>query len=131
MMDGGAETGLSSSMDGILRRCAALAAAYAVALQGLLASFALVLPAGAAAPAFAICRSAPDSPPQAPLSHNACLACLAGHCSGSAADDPRVALAIFVPIAIGLSKGPVAPLHAAPFAPRTFQHAPRAPPHVI
>jgi copper(I)-binding protein len=30
MMDGGAETGLSSSMDGMLRRCAALAAAYAV-----------------------------------------------------------------------------------------------------
>src|SRR3954454_133393 len=74
-----------------LRRCAALIAAYAIAIQAGLSAFAVAAPlASAQGAVFAICRG--DSPdPPVPIPHDPCGSCLTGHCTGAAASPDRIA----------------------------------------
>jgi hypothetical protein len=105
----------------VLRRCAALIAAYAVALQLVLSAFAAAAPPAAG---IAICRG--DSPvPAGDTAHDLCAACVA-HCLSAAAPD-RAAVALAWPavaVAVGASFSSAAwrPI------PNAREHAPRAPP---
>ena len=109
-----------------LRRCAALVAAYAVVLQAMLAAFALPTAHAGGAAAFEICRSdRADAPAQA-LPHEACVACLAGHCGATGPARTATAEAwpvIDRPDAVG-SPPDAAPARVA----RARRQAPRAPP---
>lgn len=105
----------------ILRRCAALIAAYAVALQMVLSAFAAAAPLAAG---FAICRGDNTTAPAGDIAHDPCAACVA-HCAGAAAP-ARDAVALTWP-------GGAAPAgtSSARSAPRTtphVPHSPRAPP---
>jgi len=109
-----------------LRRCAALIAAYAVALQAVLGAFAFVAPVLAGEAGTVICRSDSGTPDQ-PQTHDQCGACLAGHCAAAAAGPERLGIPAPWPIA----SMPAATLLAvafAPPAPRSQPHSPRAPP---
>lgn len=110
-----------------LRRCAALIAAYALALQAVLAAFAYSAPV-VAEPGFVICRGDAAGTPDQPQHHDQCGACLAGHCAGVAAGPDRLAIAILWPIASGPTETPAAAIAFAPSAPRTQPNPPRAPP---
>jgi hypothetical protein len=108
------------------RRCAALIAAYALALQAILSAFAL--PVHALAPSFAMCAGGADSDPAREPPHEPCSACLAGHCAGAAASPDRVAAA--PPWRLHATRMP-AKLRAATLLPlieRREPHSPRAPP---
>jgi len=112
----------------LVRRCAALAAAYAVALQLVLSAFAAVAPLALATEAgFAICRGGGDTAPAAPAAHDPCSACLA-HCTGGAAPPQRAASSLTWP------PGATPFVHsfrlaAAPSATTQARgHSPRAPP---
>jgi hypothetical protein len=109
-----------------MRRCAALIAAYALALQAIFSAF--VSPSRALTAGFEICTGGADADRAHEPAHASCSACLAGHCAGGVAGPlrnasaqpwPRVALA------------PRPDLRAAavpPSAGRHEPHAPRAPP---
>jgi len=112
----------------LLRRCAALAAAYALALQLVLSAFAAVAPLALAAEAgFAICRGDDSNTPAGPAAHDPCSACLA-HCSGTAAGPEREASPLAWPLG-ATSFVHSFTLAAAPSAAtQTREHSPRAPP---
>jgi hypothetical protein len=130
-MDGSARRGLLEIMSyaALPRRCAALIAAYAIALQALLA--AVAIPVGAA-PAgvsgWELCASAGTGSNDAPLSHEACSACLAGHCAPAAGTPPAAlatpAWAAFAAVVLSPPRPAALPAHAS----RNQAHAPRAPP---
>jgi hypothetical protein len=88
-MDGGARPPYGLAMIR-LHRFAALVAAYAIALQALLAAFAVPGPvAFAGVDAASICFSHPGSgSPQLPNHDGCCPGCISGSC-GLAADTPR------------------------------------------
>ena len=109
----------------ILRRCAALIAAYAVALQLVLSAFAAVAPLAADA-GFAICRGDNGSAPAEQSAHDPCAACLA-HCAGAAAAPDRETVAVAwpaeaVPAIMSSSNA------ALDTARQAREHSPRAPP---
>jgi hypothetical protein len=109
-----------------LHRSIALLAAYALALQAVLAAFAIAAPL-ARDEGFSICRGDGAGTPGAPTAHDQCGACLAGHCAAS--DAPaRVALAARWPAVVRITQTlpRAAPLNAAATTLRA--HAPRAPP---
>ena len=109
-----------------LRRCAALAAAYAVALQLMLSAFAALTPVAASGvEAAAICRGGEPVPLQ-PASHDACTACLAGHCGGPALVPGRVAVRVPQPVAMPPAE--IAPRAITHVTQARQQHAARAPP---
>jgi hypothetical protein len=112
----------------LLFRCAALVAAYAVALQAMFSAFAP--PARDTSDAASlICRSGIAGEPAQPAAHDTCLACLAGHCAG-AASPHRLAVAEPWPMA-GAPVGTTFRIAALPPAPsRDGAHSPRAPPPV-
>ena len=111
----------------LLRRCAALAAAYAVALQLVLSAFAAVAPLALAAEAgFAICRGG-DSAPAVPAAHDPCSACLA-HCAGAAAGPQRAASPLTWPPGSTLFVHSFALAAAPSAATQARGHSPRAPP---
>ena len=111
----------------ILRRCAALAAIYAVALQLLLPAFASAAPLAFAAEAgFAICRGGNPGAPAQPPEHDPCGACLA-HCDAAAAVPARAAMPLnWIPGRASALSFPRAA--ALSIAMQTREHAPRAPP---
>jgi hypothetical protein len=108
-----------------MRRCTALIAAYALALQAMLSAF--VLPVHALAPGFEICAGgASDNRARDPAPAS-CSACLAGHCAGAVASPGRVAVvAIWPRIAPGIRPA----LRATALQPisRHEPHSARAPP---
>jgi hypothetical protein len=108
-----------------LRRCAALIAAYAIALQALLSAFAIVPPVALADPAFAICQPG-GADPAGQRPHDPCAACLA-HCAGAAAPPQRAAMVLPWPREIAATEATFRPV-ALPPAPSERQHSPRAPP---
>ena len=115
------------------RRPVALVAAYAIALQALLSAF--VLPAVAVAgagPVLAICASSASDPaggpasPALPQHHDACPACLAGHCAAGSGCDRAGNLVSWpraVPVRIAAAQATLPPP-----ARREQTHNPRAPP---
>jgi hypothetical protein len=109
----------------MLRRSAALLAAYALALQAML-SLALVVPV-AAAPQLALCQAADGGVPTLPL-HGTCDACLAGHCAGTAAPIARVALATPWRRVVAAGTRPSAATRKIG-TPAQHAHGARAPPH--
>jgi len=111
----------------LLRRCAALAAAYAVALQLVLSTFAAVAPLALATEAgFAICRG-DDSAPAAPAAHDPCGACLA-HCAGAATGPQREASPLTWPHGAASFVHSFALAAAPSAATQARGHSPRAPP---
>ena len=109
---------------------AAVVAAYALALQALIAAF--VVPGNLALATLdpsVTCQSKADSGgPAAPAMHDPCLACTAGHCFDGMGGDPRLAAYLPWP----RSGDRAATLHdgvafAVAFAPDRL-HSPRAPP---
>jgi hypothetical protein len=116
--------------DRVFRRCAALIAAYAVALQAVLSAFAAV-PAQArtAGPAFELCVSDASGRPSAPRPHETCGACLAGHCgAGASAPPAAVAAALLWPAFAIASLAPSRRVDVQTARPRDEPHSPRAPP---
>ena len=82
----------------LLRRCAALAAAYAVALQLVLSAFATIAPVVLAADAgFAICRRDNSNSHTGPGTQDPCGSCLVAHCASAAANPDRDAVAVLWP----------------------------------
>jgi hypothetical protein len=112
-----------TAMAPILRRFLAVAAAYAVALQAVLAAFAI--PAPSVAAQFVICRADPTGAPADPVSHKQCDACLVGHCGGAASPEP---IAVTIPRRSLRIEARSPRLVASAPQPRTYSHAPRAPP---
>ncbi|HKS60325.1 MAG TPA: hypothetical protein VJT13_01425 [Xanthobacteraceae bacterium] len=111
----------------LLRRCAALAAAYAVALQLVLSAFAAVAPlALAAETGFTICRGG-DSAPAAPPAHDPCVACLT-HCAGAAAGPQRAASPLTWPLGATSFAHPFMLAAASSTVTQARAHSPRAPP---
>jgi hypothetical protein len=111
------------------RRCAALIAAYAVALQALLAAFAIPV---AAAPAgvsgLELCSSGETRNKDTLPSHEACSACLAGHCANAAGAPPA---ALAMPAWGAFAAVVLSPPHPAALtahSSRNEAHSPRAPP---
>jgi hypothetical protein len=129
-MDAPPRERLSSRMDPKRwRRCAALIAAYAVALQAVLSAFAVVVPLNAVAEAsVAICRGDNPDAPAGPVSHASCGACLAGHCAGAACNPDRVAIGAPWPSTRQPAEIPLRIMALSPAAPRHGPHSPRAPP---
>lgn len=117
-------------MRGTARRIVALLAAYALALQALLAAFS-ALPAVALAAQgneFAVCQPGADKDgaPAQPAGHAPCLACLAGHC---AAAGPDRAASIVPWRAPAVTAAPVAYYaECVTLTQRPRPHGPRAPP---
>jgi hypothetical protein len=107
-----------------IRQCAVLVAAYAVALQAVFSAFALPTH-GPGAAAFEVCRSDRADGPVQPLAHEACPACLAGHCGTTGPD--RIAVAEAWPV-LDRSDAVRQPEMASVPVPRRLPHAPRAPP---
>lgn len=106
-------------------RCAAVIAAYAIALQALLSAFAIVPPLALASdPAFAICQSG-GADPASQHPYDPCAACLA-HCAGAAAGPQRVVA--FLPWPREIVAATTVRAAALPPARAERQHAPRAPP---
>jgi hypothetical protein len=108
-------------------KIAALVAAYAIALQALLAVFVVAAPLGIAA-ASAICQQDADrqSPAQSP-DHTSCAACLAGHCAAAPGGVAAEAMPIQWPaatahIALASRDAMASPLE------RRDRHFARAPP---
>jgi hypothetical protein len=111
----------------LLRRCAALAAAYAVALQLVLSAFAAVAPLALATEAgFAICRGG-DSAPAAPAAHDPCSACLT-HCAGAGAAPQRAASPFTWPPGVTSFVQSFMRAAAPSAATQARDHSPRAPP---
>jgi hypothetical protein len=106
-----------------LHRCAALIAAYAIALQALLSAFAIVPPVALADPAFAICQPG-GADPAGQRPHDPCAAC-AAHCAASA---PSQRVAIVLPWPRDIISSAASGSAALPPAPLERQHSPRAPP---
>ena len=107
-----------------IRRCAVLVAAYAVALQAVFSAFAPPMHRPGAA-AFELCRSDRADRPVQPLAHDACPACLAGHCGATGPD--RIAVELAWPV-LDRSDAVREPNMASVPVARTGPHAPRAPP---
>ena len=106
----------------ILRRSAALIAAYAVALQMVLSAFAAATPSAAG---FAICRGDGAAAPAGDIAHDPCAACVA-HCAGAAAPG-RAAVALTWPAEAALAA--TSSSKAAPATtPYAREHFARAPP---
>jgi hypothetical protein len=106
-----------------LRRCTAIVAAYAVALQFVLSAFA-VAPVLSAEAGFTICRG--DNPDTHPPPHDPCAACTV-HCATAADNPERVAIA--APWRLARAVSEASPhIRAAPPAPARLAHSPRAPP---
>jgi hypothetical protein len=108
-----------------MRRCGALIAAYALALQAMLSAF--VLPVHALTPGFEICAGGADGNRARDPASASCTGCLAGHCAGAAASPERVGtVAAWPRIA---ARVPPAVRTAAPQPiSRHEPHSPRAPP---
>jgi hypothetical protein len=118
-------------MRGMPRRIVSIFAAYALALQALLTAFS-ALPAaalGARGAEFTICRPAADrdGAPVQPVSHQSCLACLAGHCAAAAGLD-RAAGIVPRPLPAGTAAPVVHYAERVTLTPRPRPHGPRAPP---
>ena len=107
-----------------IRRCAVLVTAYAVALQAVFSAFALPMH-GPGTAASELCRSDRADGPVQPLAHEACPACLAGHC-GTAGPD-RIAVESAWPL-LDRSDAVRHPDTASVPVARAGPHAPRAPP---
>jgi hypothetical protein len=110
----------------VLHRAVALLAAYAVALQAMLAVAVAVPHSVGADSSFAICRADDPGAPAAPAPER-CEACLAGHCAGAAGKPERVTFAAPSPIS---RRAPVArpgAVHEAR-ALALHAHGARAPP---
>jgi hypothetical protein len=108
-----------------MRRCGALIAAYALALQAMLSVF--VLPVHALAPGFEICAGGANDDRARDPAAASCSACLAGHCAGAAASPGRIAVVEPWPrIAAGVP--PAVRATALQPMPRHEPHSPRAPP---
>jgi hypothetical protein len=78
------------------RRLIALAAAYAIALQAVVAGFAALAAAGTAVPGLCT-SSAPREQPGRDSGHTACIACPASCCDGGPSGAPPAAAAAPVP----------------------------------
>ena len=105
----------------ILRRCAALIAAYAVALQMVLSAFAAAAPLAAG---FAICRGDSATAPTGDIAHDPCAGCVA-HCAGAGVPGrDAVALTWCAAAAPTGQSSARSTQRAPPHAP----HSPRAPP---
>jgi hypothetical protein len=112
----------------LMHKFAATIAAYAIALQAVLAGFAIAAPVASADAGLVICRGDDTGAPAMPRMHDSCGACLAGDCAGAAAVPGRVT--ITAPWPVGVIRAEI-PLHAATRAPATRYgeaHSPRAPP---
>ena len=113
----------------LLRRCAALTAAYAVALQLVLSAFATIAPLVLAADAsFAICRRDNSNSHTGPGTQDPCGACLAGHCASAAANPDRAAVAVLWPATHTHAEVPLRARAVSPATRRVAAHSPRAPP---
>jgi hypothetical protein len=110
-----------------IRRCAALIAAYAIALQAMLAAFLVPSTPTVQAAAFEICRSDTDADRAREPGHARCSACLAGHCAGTATP-ARDAVAADWPTGAAALPMAIAALAHPPADRRHRPHAPRAPP---
>jgi hypothetical protein len=108
-----------------MRRCCALIAAYALALQAMLSAF--VLPVHALTPGFEICAGGADNNRARDPAPASCSACLLGHCAGAAASPGRIATMAAWP-RITARLPPVLPATALQPIWRHEPHAPRAPP---
>jgi hypothetical protein len=110
-----------------MRRCAALIAAYALALQALLSAFASPA-AHALIPAVEICQAGIDADRAGEPAHGSCSACLAGHCASAATGPLRIAST--EPRRRTVAAAPPAARAAGTRRPagRHEPHAPRAPP---
>jgi hypothetical protein len=114
------------------RRIVSLLAAYALALQALLTAFS-VLPAvalGAHGLEFATCQPGADrdGAPVQPVSHESCLACLAGHCASAAAGLDRAASIVPRPVPVVTAAPAFHYAERVTLTPRPRPHGPRAPP---
>jgi hypothetical protein len=108
-----------------MRRCGALIAAYALALQAMLSAF--VAPVHALTPGFEICADGAGDNRGRDPGPASCAACLAGHCAGAAASPGRVAVVAAWPcIAARVLPAPRAPA-LQPIS-RHEPQSPRAPP---
>jgi hypothetical protein len=104
-------------------RCLALLAAYALALQAVLA---LALPLAPPDAGFAICRADDAGAPAAPP-HRDCPACLAGQCNGMSDQPERMVLVVPWRRAVRIGETP--PRAGFALVVRTVGgNAPRAPP---
>jgi hypothetical protein len=108
-----------------MRRCAALIAAYALALQAILSAFAVQI-ARADAPAFEICTRDTGAGRARDPGHALCPACLAGHCCAATPVHDAV-VAAWPAFATALPPALVAGTKP-PADRRHRSHAPRAPP---
>ena len=103
------------------RRSAALIAAYTIALQALLSAFA-ILPARADGLGWELCSSGAAESSGAPQSHDACGACLSGHCAPAAGAPPAVAYVL--PLSQGTARAAFQPACAAVFVSTTTAASP-------
>jgi hypothetical protein len=111
------------------RRCAALIAAYAIALQALFTAFAMppaAAPAGT--PGWELCSSGVSGSSGAPPSHEFCSACLAGHCAPAAGTPPAAVATPAWEVFAGVRSSPMRPTDLVAHASRDEPHSPRAPP---
>jgi len=122
---GRAPTRIFARMRRTRDQCFALLAAYALALQAVLA-FAIPLPLAPPDAGFAICGADDAGAPAVPP-HRACPACLSGQCAGPSGEPERAAFATpwrrVVRTAETPWRGAVATV-----TPGIHAHAPRAPP---
>ena len=109
----------------MLRRSAALIAAYAVALQLVLSAFAAVVPFMLGAEAgFALCGGDNPGTPAQPVAHDPCSACPA-HCAAAAAGPDRETVAVrWLEAALAATSSSNAALDTTPHARGHFARAP-------
>jgi len=108
-----------------MRRCAAVIAAYALALQAMFSAFAVPAPHGIV-PAFERCAADGDRAREP--AHQSCSACLAGHCAGAAASPLRIAVILSWPVTATSVPAALAAAALQPLSQRHGPHSPRAPP---
>jgi hypothetical protein len=112
------------------RRCAALIAAYAIALQALLSAFAAMpVQARGTDPAWALCVTEAGGKPAPSRAHETCGACLAGHCGAGALAAPAGAVTAWRwPAFTGPTLALSRPADVPALSSRDEPHSPRAPP---
>jgi hypothetical protein len=108
-----------------MRRCGALIAAYALALQAILSAF--VPPVHALTPGFEICTGGADENRTRDPAPGSCSVCLLGHCAGVATSPGRIAIVPAWPH-IAARTPPAVPPIALQAIWRHEPHSPRAPP---
>jgi len=113
----------------VARRCAALIAAYAVALQALLAAFGIPLAAApASASGWELCLSGETAGNGALPAHDPCSACVAGHCAPASGVPPAAVATLVRTARAGMVASSPKLADLTTQSPRGEAHFPRAPP---